>query len=179
MADEKDKPIPLELQGGSNLTKIKKDVLTIHEKIDKIEEKIGELQAQKQAHREAIKAMGIPKSAFDAARRRRKMDPDKRREYDHGYQIVAEALATQLDLFTPADERSDQNPASAPKETSSTLVGLDKAVEEAEAKAAESATPPSPPAAAAKPKSQSAKAKEILEKAESTSAARQGETKLN
>lgn len=141
-ADDGDQ-LPLNLQGGTNLTKIKKDLLTAHTKLDKIEEQMEALQAQKQAIREDVKAMGVSKKSFDSARRDKKADPEKREENDVSYQIAREALGVPIVPFESPDDKSDKNPKSKPKPTSAAGAATkaagkasDAAVKKASAKAA-------------------------------------------
>jgi hypothetical protein len=167
--------LPLNLQGGSNITKVKKDVAAIDLKITKIEEQMAALAEQKQAHRDDIKAMGIPKGAFDKARRDKAMDPDKREENDMGYQIAREALGITLHPFETADDKADKNPASAPKASSAKKPSAKKA---ATKKAAKPKAPKAEKANGAGDSNPLAGLDDAISRAEATSKIRNGE-KLN
>ena len=111
--------LPLNLQGGTNLTKIKQGIASADRAITKLEADRDAISAKIQEHREAVKALGIGKRQFDQARRDKKADTDVRVESDLSYQVAREALGIPLDPFTSADTKSDKNPHSAPKASSS------------------------------------------------------------
>jgi hypothetical protein len=119
--------LPLELQGGANLTKVKKDAKKIWDAYAKTDAEIAALRAQQSERRESLKAMGIPKSAFAQSRARANMDEEKRREHDFGVQVLGEAVGMQIDLFSSADERSDANPKSEPRKESAKKAPAKKA----------------------------------------------------
>jgi len=171
-----DKTLPLELQGGHNISKVKQDAGSTYKKIKALKIKRAEINDHISAHRESLKAMGIPRSAQAEVERRDNMDAEQRREHDFGVQVFGEAVGTPVDIFSSLDDKSDANPKSEPKKSSNvvpmksekgkaakakgngksrSLVGLGDAISEADAKA-----------------------KAIADKAEQTSAARTGD-KLN
>lgn len=70
-------------------------------RIDQLKNNRAEIQAEIQAAREQIVALGIPKKAFDMACAYSKMDEDQRKGFDTAYAIVRRAigLPIQADLF--------------------------------------------------------------------------------
>lgn len=139
MAKKDEETVSLELQGGSNLTKLKKDAGKLYKDIKNLKIKRAEINDQISAHRENLKSMGISRSAQAEVERRDALDAEKRREHDFGVQVYGEAVGTPVDLFSAFDERQDEKPASKPKKTSAKkgdsvpLAGLDKSIERAEA----------------------------------------------
>lgn len=99
---------PVTLNGGANLTeKIKK----IQKAIDNVREKKNEraeVNADIQAIREGLTALGVPKAAFDMALRYLDWEPEKRQGFDVAYALVREAggLPLQGDLFHAAASAS-------------------------------------------------------------------------
>ena len=151
MATEKETPVPLERQSGSNLTAIKRDLLKAKNQVLDINRKIKELQAEKQHVRDGVETMGIPKKAFDAAIRVAEMDADKRQAYDFGYEITRDAVGAQMDLFSAADDEAEANPRNKPKESSAVKPAAKKAAPKA-AKPKAEPKPKAPAKKAAKPK---------------------------
>lgn len=130
--------LPLNLQGGANITKVKQDAKKIWDAYLKTETEIAALRDQQSSRRESLKAMGIPKSAFAQTRARHKLDEEKRREHDFGVQVLGEAVGMEFDLFSNADERNDDNERSKPREESAVPPKPDnekKAAKKAAAKA--------------------------------------------
>lgn len=99
------------LNGGANLTdKIKK----IQKAIDNVREKKNEraeVNADIQAIREGLAALGVPKAAFDMALRYLDWEPEKRQGFDVAYALVREAggLPLQGDLFMAATAAAKDN----------------------------------------------------------------------
>lgn len=89
---------PLE---GSNLNKVRADIKKAIDKIGKLRDERGEVQADIQAERERVVALGVPKKALDLVMNYMSMDEDQRRAFDMGYTIAREAigLPLQSDLF--------------------------------------------------------------------------------
>lgn len=109
----------LDLIGGTNLTKLKKDAGKLYQEIKKLKAKRQEINDQLSAHRENLKAMGIPRSAQSEVERRAALaDAEKRREHDMGVQVYGEAVGVPFDIFESADKRSDENPRSEPRKAS-------------------------------------------------------------
>lgn len=76
------------------------------------------VQAQIQAEREGIEAMGLTKKAFDAVASYLAMDEDDRRDFDIGYKIIRQALGAPLQPelwdWKPANgEAPPEHPAEA------------------------------------------------------------------
>ena len=117
----KDEATLLDLVGGSNLTKIKKDAHAIWQKYQKKEAELLAINEQLASHRADLVSMGIPRSSFSEVKRRAKLDADQRRAHDFGVQVFSDAIGYQIDLFESADDRSDANPKSEPREHSSLL----------------------------------------------------------
>lgn len=95
-----------------NKTKLLKDALAAADRIDDRIATIKGLQQQNQADRDTIDAAGIPKKAFDHARRLRKMDPEARDAWDLGFQLARSALGVpvgQLEMFGDDARISDAN----------------------------------------------------------------------
>ncbi len=111
----KDEALPLDLVGGSNLTKIKHDAANIWKKYQKLEEERTSINEQMAAYRADLVAMGIPRSSFSEVKRRAKLEAQQRRAHDFGVQVFGEAIGAKLDLFENADERTDENPRSNPE----------------------------------------------------------------
>lgn len=96
------------LNGGANLTdKLKKIQATI-ERVRRAKEARAEDNADIQAARESMTAIGIPKAAFDMALRYLDWEPEKRQGFDVAYALVREAggLPLQGDLFMQAEKLS-------------------------------------------------------------------------
>ena len=121
MAKTKTETPSLDLVGGSNLTKIKQDAADIWQDYKRLEEERQSINEQLAAHRATLVSMGIPRSSFSEVKRRAKLDADQRRAHDFGVQVFSEAIGYKLDLFESADDRSDANPRSEPREQSSLL----------------------------------------------------------
>lgn len=81
---------------GGNIKPILDAVKEAASKIDELENKRAEINADILAQREKIKAMGISKKAFDYARKRAHMDPEKRDQLDTDCSIACEALGVPL-----------------------------------------------------------------------------------
>jgi len=126
MAKTKTETPSLDLVGGSNLTKIKQDAADIWQDYERLEEERQAINEQLASHRATLVSMGIPRSSFSEVKRRAKLDADQRRAHDFGVQVFSEAIGYKLDLFESADDRSDANPNSAPREHSSLLNGENK-----------------------------------------------------
>jgi hypothetical protein len=135
----------LALQGGSNLTAIKKSAAEIWQKYQKLVEDRQSINDQLASWRAELVAMGIPRSSFQEVARRSKLDAEQRREHDFGVQVFGEAVGYKFDLFESADERSENNPRSNPDrggakprtKQSRSLEGLADAIAEADMKAEE------------------------------------------
>jgi len=125
----KDEATPLDLVGGSNLTKIKKDAHAIWQKYQKKEAERQAINEQLASYRADLVSMGIPRSSFSEVKRRAKLDADQRRAHDFGVQVFSDAIGYQIDLFESADDRSDANPKSEPREHSSLVPAEEPAAE--------------------------------------------------
>jgi len=130
---EENNVVALDRLGSSNLTSTKK---TIKEIVEKINEQKVERQSTNDEIanlRSKAETLGVPKAAPDMAMKYMNWDADKRYGFDAAYQIVREAIGLPVDLFSSADERSDENHASKPHETSRSVAGLGDAVDKADA----------------------------------------------
>lgn len=86
-------------------------VAKLHEDIVALKDKVSALNADANAKRKEIRAMGIDLSAYAAAAKRKAMDPDQRAEFDRSAAILNSALGIplQADLFGDANA-NDDNP---------------------------------------------------------------------
>jgi hypothetical protein len=112
--DKDEETLPLELQGGAGLTKIKKDSSKIWKAMQQRETQIAELREQNNADKATLVSMGIPRSSFAEVKRRASLDAEQRREHDFGSQIFGEAIGVPLAEFEPAEEKGDKNPRANP-----------------------------------------------------------------
>lgn len=74
------------------------------------EKKRAEINADINAERKTIIALGVPAAALAASLARYKMDPEQREEFDMGRQFVDKALGipVQADLFDEAEEAQER-----------------------------------------------------------------------
>ena len=86
---------------GHNLDNIKSAIKASYDRILEWRDDRSAVQADIQAEREKLVALGIPKKAFDMAVKYAVLDPDERKAFDTAYAIVREAigLPVQADLF--------------------------------------------------------------------------------
>lgn len=131
--------ISLALQGGANITQLKTDLDADRKLYMKNKDMIAELNADNQAIRKRVVARGIPAKAFTRQMERAAMDPDKREQYDLGYEIAGEAFGHPLQTFDEAAKNTDDNPRSnpdaggaKPQTDSRPLAGLAAAIEQEE-----------------------------------------------
>jgi len=94
------------LNGGSNLTDKLKKIQSAISNVRKAKDERAEVNAEIQAIRESMTAIGIPKAAFDMAMRYLDWEPEKRQGFDVAYALVREAggLPLQGDLFMQAEK---------------------------------------------------------------------------
>jgi hypothetical protein len=137
--------LPLNLQGGANLTKVKREIAEADKQITKIEGEMEALQAQRQAIRDNVKALGVGKRQFDQARRDKKTDAEVRTENDLSYQIAREALGIQIEPFYRRDEEAEANPRNKPREQSAVKQPVKKAAAKAQKAPAKKAKVEHPP----------------------------------
>lgn len=88
-----------------NLTKLKELIRESLKRSNSLEGDREQVNAELMEIRTALAAKGIPKKAYDMARRYIAMDPDDREGFDIAYALVREVggLPMQEDLFTAAD----------------------------------------------------------------------------
>lgn len=95
---------------GGNIKPILEHIKTAAVKINDLEAKRDAINDDIANERSAVKAMGISKKAFDYARKREQMDPEKRDQLDTDCSIACEALgvplkAEQGELFSTKKEK--------------------------------------------------------------------------
>lgn len=97
--------IPLALQGGANLTQVKKDAKKLWNAFLEADEIIKEQKEIQDSAKEALVAMGIPRSSFAEVRRKAKMSDEKRSEHNFGVQVLGDAVGVDVgDLFDVGEE---------------------------------------------------------------------------
>lgn len=112
--DKDEETLPLELQGGAGLTKVKRDSAKIWKAMQQRENQIAELREQNNSDKATLVSMGIPRSSFAEVKRRASLDAEQRREHDFGSQVFGEAIGVPLAEFEPAEEKGDENPRANP-----------------------------------------------------------------
>lgn len=114
-----------------NLKKVKDAIREAIGEINQHKEERDDTNAQIQAIREKLKALGIPKKAFDMALSYVNMDPDKREGFDIAYALVREVagLPLQDDLFTAAERKANETvqerPGADPGEIAKVIASQD------------------------------------------------------
>lgn len=100
---------------GHNEAEIREAIASRTKDIVALEAKRADINADINAHRKAIRALGIDLDAWRAAKRRKEMDPDVRAEFDRSATLVNEALGipVQADLFAapPAGDNAGPIPS--------------------------------------------------------------------
>lgn len=93
-----------------NLKKVEDAIRDAITEINQHKEERDDTNAQIQAIREKLKALGIPKKAFDMALSYVNLDPDKREGFDIAYALVRKVagLPLQDDLFSAADRKAKE-----------------------------------------------------------------------
>lgn len=93
-----------------NLKKVEDAIRDAITEINQHKEERDDTNAQIQAIREKLKALGIPKKAFDMALSYVNLDPDKREGFDIAYALVRKVagLPLQEDLFSAADRKAKE-----------------------------------------------------------------------
>lgn len=81
-------------------------VATLTREINQIETKVKAMNADKNAKRKAIKAIGLDLDAWRASKRRQEMDPDDRAEFDRSHEVCNKALGVPLQagLFDDSED---------------------------------------------------------------------------
>lgn len=95
---------------GHNITKVKDAIRDAIRDVTELKKDREDVNADMQAIREKLNALGIPKKAFDMALQYVNMDPDKREGFDIAYALVREVagLPLQDDLFAAAERKANE-----------------------------------------------------------------------
>ncbi len=120
---------------GHNLTKVKEAIKDAIGQVRQLKNDRSDINADMQAVREKLNALGIPKAAFDMAMKYIDMDADKREGFDIAYALVREVggLPLQEDLFQAADRKGKEDAeweAAKPQEPDA--AGIDKVIQSQE-----------------------------------------------
>lgn len=110
---------------GHNITKVKDAIRDAIRDVTELKKDREDVNADMQAIREKLNALGIPKKAFDMALQYVNMDPDKREGFDIAYALVREVagLPLQDDLFAAAERKANEEAKSdKPKEPDATEI---------------------------------------------------------
>ena len=96
---------------GHNVDGLKKKIAAAIGNVRELKKDRQDTNAEIQAVRENMNALGIPKAAFDMAMRYLEWDEDKREGFDIAYALVREAggAPMQEDLFQAADRMAAEN----------------------------------------------------------------------
>lgn len=119
---------------GGNIKPLLDELKKRAAKVQELQAKRDEINAEIAQERAAVKALGISKQAFDFGLKRKEMDEDKRDQLDANYSVVCDALGVplkleQADLFEPVTE------APKKKETKNANSKAEKSIGEQQAEA--------------------------------------------
>lgn len=100
---------------GHNLSETMKKIQKAIGNVNKLKDDRKAINADIQAIREGLEALGIHKVAFDMAMRYLSWEPEKRQGFDLAYSLVREAggLPIQADLFAEAEKTKSDVKAAA------------------------------------------------------------------
>jgi hypothetical protein len=108
MAEEKEKPT----LGASNIEHVKKAIKSAIPSVRKSDEARKAANDDRNATRQHLASLGIPKAAFDAALRYLNWDEDKRTGFDTAYTLVREVGGSPMrDTLFDYAEREDRKAA--------------------------------------------------------------------
>lgn len=95
---------------GHNVSKVKEAIREAIATVNNLKRDREDTNAEMQAIRESLNALGIGKKAFDWALAYANMDPEKREGHDIAYALVRECagLPLQEDLFDAAERKANE-----------------------------------------------------------------------
>lgn len=114
---------------GHNVGDLKKKIAAAIGSVRELKKDRQDTNAEIQAVREKMNALGIPKAAFDMAMRYLEWDADKQEGFDLAYALVREAGGAPLqeDLFQAAERMAAEN-GGKPEEIAPDAAGMDKVI---------------------------------------------------
>lgn len=119
---------------GHNVSKLKEEIRKAISSVNELKKDREDTNAEMQAIREKLNALGIPKKAFDMALAYVNLDPDKREGFDIAYALVREVagLPLQDDLFAAAERKANEEVPVDGKAKAPDAAGMDKVIQSQE-----------------------------------------------